>query len=327
MKYKERVAQEGAEKMDGGSSNDLGNARTSECWARFRFSVVGHLLAAPPAAGELHQQLRLLAAQSWRHPVNGEAVQFGVSTLERWYYLARAAKDPIQALGRKIRSDQGQHPALSCRLREALATQYREHPSWSYQLHADNLAARVEADPTLGAMPSYASVLRFMKGHGLFKRPRRGPAHSPGARQAEHRYQAREIRSYQSEYVNALWHLDFHHGSQRVLLSDGRWAYPLLLGILDDHSRLGCHAQWYLSEGAQELCHGLCQALQKRGLPRALMTDNGSAMLAAETRQGLLRLGIHHEQTLYFSPLPKREAGILVGPDRIAPLTHARRGQ
>ncbi len=118
------------------SSNDPGNARTSECWARFRFSVVGHLLAAPPPAGELYQQLRLLAAQSWRHPVNGEAVQFGVSTLERWYYLARDAKDPIQALARKIRSDHGQHPALSSRLCEVLAAQYRGHPSWSYQLHA-----------------------------------------------------------------------------------------------------------------------------------------------------------------------------------------------
>jgi hypothetical protein len=32
------------------------------------------------------------------------------------------------------------------------------------------------------------------------------------------------------------------------------------------------------------------------------MTDNGSAMLAAETRQGLARLGIHHETTLPHSP-------------------------
>src|SRR5207249_7516511 len=99
----------------------------------------------------------------------------------------------------------------------------------------------------------------------------------------EHRIETREIRSYESQYVNALWHLDFQHGSLRVLLDKGRWVYPLLLGIIDDHSRLCCHAQWYLAEGAEELCHGLCQALQKRALPRALMSDNGSAMLAAET--------------------------------------------
>jgi hypothetical protein len=74
------------------------------------------------------------------------------------------------------------------------------------------------------------------------------------------------------------------------------------LGILDDHSRLCCHAQWYLSETAEDLCHGLSQAIQKRQLPRALLTDNGSAMIAAETQQGLLRLSIAAENTLPYSP-------------------------
>jgi hypothetical protein len=46
----------------------------------------------------------------------------------------------------------------------------------------------------------------------------------------------------------------------------------------------------------------LSQAIQKRGLPRALLTDNGAAMLAAETREGLTRLGIVHHTTLPHSP-------------------------
>ena len=32
------------------------------------------------------------------------------------------------------------------------------------------------------------------------------------------------------------------------------------------------------------------------------MSDNGSAMVAAEVREGLLRLGIVHETTLPYSP-------------------------
>jgi transposase InsO family protein len=284
-------------------SDESGISRSHERWARFRFSVVGPLLAAPPERGQLQSQLEKLAAQKWRHPINGQWVQFGLSTLERWFYLAlREKQDPVAALRRKPRSDQGQHPALSQPLREALTLQYQQHPNWSYQLHADNMAALAEQQPALGAKPSYASILRFMKAHGLCKRRRQGPVHSPGARAAEHRFENREIRSYESQYVNALWHLDFHHGSVRVLLDHGQWAYPLLLGTLDDHSRLCCHAQWYLSEGAEELCHGLSQGFQKRALPRALMSDNGSAMLAAETVQGLHRLGIVHETTLPYSP-------------------------
>jgi len=291
------------EKMKGAMSNLFGVARSHERWARFRFSVIGPLLAAPPERGELQEQLKSLAAKKWHHPITGQWVQFRLSTIERWFYTARnEKKDPVQALRRKIRSDQGLHPALSPKLSERLTVQYREHPNWSYQLHLDNLAVLIEKEPTLGAVPSYASVLRFMKVHGLIKRPRRGPVHSPGARATEHRIEAREIRSYESQYVNALWHLDFHHGSLRVLLDKGRWVYPLMLGIIDDHSRLCCHAQWYLAEGAEELCHGLCQALQKRALPRALMSDNGSAMLAAETTEGLARLGIVHEKTLPYAP-------------------------
>ncbi len=274
-----------------------------EKWARFRFSVVGPLLAAPPQPGELQARLQELSAKKWCHPLSGQWIQYGASTIERWYYMALNEKqDPVAALRRRIRSDSGQHPALSSQIREELLLQYRDHPNWSYQLHADNLAVLAEQKPQLGSKPGYASVLRFMKAHGLLKRPRRGPASSPGAQAAEGRFQSREVRSYESLYGNALWHLDFHHGSLRVLLDNGQWVYPLLFGCMDDHCRLCGHAQWYLSEGAEELCHGLCQGFQKRALPRAIMTDNGSAMLAAETQEGLARLGIVHENTLPYSP-------------------------
>jgi putative transposase len=279
------------------------SSRKTERWAHFRFSVIGRLLSAPPPRGELQRQLEDLAAKKWRHPISGEWALFGLSTIERWYYKAlRSKAGPVEVLKRKIRSDHGKHPSLKPILAELLAGQYRQHPSWSYQLHADNLAVLVEQKPELGKKPSYGSVLRFMKSHGLFKRPRRGPFHSPGAQKAEHRYQAREIRSYEAEYVNGLWHLDFHHGSLRVLLPDGSWVYPILLGILDDRSRLCCHAQWYLSETAEDLCHGLCQAFQKRQLPRSILFDNGSAMIAKETEQGLTRLSILFENTLPYSP-------------------------
>lgn len=44
------------------------------------------------------------------------------------------------------------------------------------------------------------------------------------------------------------------------------------------------------------------QAFMKRGLPRALMTDDGAAMLADETVSGLTALGIVHQTTLSYSP-------------------------
>ncbi len=275
---------------------------SQEKWAHFRFSVIGPLLAAPPGHGQLLAELDDLAGKLWQHPTTDEWKQFGRSTIERWYYRAlHEPNDPVGVLARKVREDCGTHPSLSTELREALANQYRQHPSWSYQLHADNLAALAEQDPKLGKAPAYSSVLRFMQAHGLIKRPRRGRGHTAGVQAAEQRFENFEIRSYESEYVNALWHCDFHHGSLKVLLPDGQWRGVELLGVLDDCSRLCVHVQWYFSETAENLIHGLTQSLEKYGLPRGLMSDNGSAMIAAETVQGLGRLGIVHERTLLYS--------------------------
>jgi putative transposase len=275
---------------------------TGASWARFRFSVVGSLLSSPPARGALKTAIRGLAEKTWCHPTSGHDVQFSAVTIERWYYAARRKHDdPVGALRRAVRKDRGK-VSLAATLAQRLLLQYRDHPHWSYQLHYDNLAAMVKADPALGRLSSYSTVKRYMQAHGLVRKPRPQPQRRPGEARAEERRQTREVRSYEAAYVGSLWHLDFHHGSLRVLTPGGQWLRPIALGILDDHSRLCCHVQWYLSETAEDLVHGLSQAIQKRGLPRALLTDNGSAMVAEEVTEGLSRLGIVPERTLPYSP-------------------------
>ena len=276
---------------------------TGILWARFRFSVVGSLLSSPPARGTLHAAIRALAEKTWSHPVTGRDVRVAAGTIARWYYTAlrQGGDDPLGVLRRAVRKDCGKI-SLAAPLAQRLHLQYRDYPHWSCQLHYDNLAALVKADPTLGQLRSYSTVKRYMRAHGLVRMPRLQLHQRPGEVRAERRRQTREVRSYEATHVGALWHLDFHHGSLRVLTPGGQWQRPIALAILDDHSRLCCHIQWYLSETAQDLAHGLSQAIQKRGLPRALLTDNGAAMVAEEVAEGLLRLGIVHERTLPYSP-------------------------
>jgi transposase InsO family protein len=277
-------------------------ASDHERWARLRFAVIGPLLAAPPEPGALRAAIAALAARTWRHPVSGEPVRFAFSTVERWYYTARAAgADPLGALRSRRRADAGRHRRFGERLRGVLRAQYQAHPSWSVQLHVDNLAVPAGADPTLGPMPSYATVRRYLQANGMRRRARRVRRDTPGAQAAERHLATREVRSYELAHVGALWHADFHVGSRRVVDARGRYHQAHLLGILDDCSRLCCHAQWYRAEDAERFVHGLSQALQKRGLPRALLTDNGGAETAAEVTEGFARLGIVHETTLPYS--------------------------
>jgi transposase InsO family protein len=273
-----------------------------ERWARLRFAIIGPLLAAPPPRGELRAALEALEKKTWRHPVTGAAVTFGFSTIERWYYEAREHADPVGVLRRKVRKDAGAQPSIGPRLRQAVHAQYEDHKKWSYQLHHDNLAVLVERDASLGRLPSYPTVRRFMKAHGLQRQRRLGPRGRPGVERAEQRLETREVRSYEAAYVHGLWHSDFHSGSLQVLTLAGALVTPYLMAVLDDRARLCCHAQWYLDESVENFVHGTSQALQKRGLPREYLTDNGGPMIAAETEEGLSRLSVLHPTTLACSP-------------------------
>src|SRR6267142_1187092 len=143
-------------------------------WARLRFAIIGPLLAAPPATGDLHDALKALAAKSWRHPFTGLEMRFAVSTIERWLYAAKKAGDPVQALRNQVRRDIGRFPSLSGEAVQVLASLYREH---------------------------------------------------------------REVRSSDAAHVLQLLHLDFPHGSRKVLPPSGAWLQPLLVGFNDARSR------------------------------------------------------------------------------------------
>jgi transposase InsO family protein len=248
-------------------------------------------------------ELAALAKRSWVHPVTGDPVSFAASTIERWLYRAKTTgNDRVGALRKKVRKDAGTRPSLSPALREVLRTQYEAHRSWSYQLHADNLVVLCEEDPALGDCPSYATLRRHMKESGLVKQRRAVGGNRPGAVEAREHQARTEVRSYEATHVHGLWHTDFHDGSRKVLTKSGSYVKPQLLGVLDDVSRVTCHAQWYLDEEAESFCHGLGQAFQKRRLCGILMSDGGSAMKAAETQAGLSDLSIVHWPTLHYSP-------------------------
>lgn len=270
-------------------------------WAQLRFSIIGGLLASPPEKGELGKEIKKLAARKYQHPCKDAWITFGASTIERWYYKALNGNNPVNELARKPRSDLGRKSALSAELLVELGKQYCNFPHWSYQLHSDNLLALINERPELGTPPSYASVRRRMKERGWYKK--KSPRNkSSGQKKAEDHLTQMEVRSYEASHVHGLWHLDFHKAKLRVVDSKGKWHTPIALCILDDCSRLCCHIQWYFQETAEVLQHGLMQAFMKRGLPRSLMTDNGAAMIANETINGLLGLSIQHDRTLPYSP-------------------------
>jgi putative transposase len=184
-------------------------------------------------------------------------------------------------------------------LREAIRAQHRAHPRWSYQLHHDNLVAWAKTEPAMGRVPSYTTIRRYMRTHGMV----RARSKSKSAAREAAVFLPREMRSFEVTHVHGLWHSDGHVGTRRVLLPDGSYEKVHLLGVLDDHSRLACHLQWYLGdERAETVVHCLMQAIQKRGLCRSYLSDGGSGFIAAETTEGLARLSIEAHPILARTP-------------------------
>ena len=275
---------------------DIHQLPSNRRWAEFRFSVVGGLLASPPKNGKLQEELKVLSQKLWRHPVTKEMTTFGFSTIENWYYQSRNERNnPVEILKTKIRSDKDRFKSISEKVKEELRLQYLNHPAWSYQLHADNIASVFDKEA-----PSYGSIRRYMKKIGLTKKKRMKKKFFKVGENTV--FETREKRSFENEYCNGLWHADYHHSSLQVITKDGTMKTPIVLAIIDDQSRLICHAQWYLNEDTENLVHSFSQAVLKRGLPRSFLTDNGGPFTSGEFTQGLTRLSIKTENTLPYSP-------------------------
>jgi transposase len=147
--------------------NDKPSSR--EQWALLRFAVVGPMLAAPPSVGELRSALVALSEKVWRHPISGREVQFSASTIERWYYNARAASNPISALRNRPRGDLGLFPSVAPRAAELLVMQYMEHPDWPLQRHVD--AIRIALADSNSPLASYPTIRRYFLAHGMRRIP------------------------------------------------------------------------------------------------------------------------------------------------------------
>ncbi|VAX10068.1 Mobile element protein, partial [hydrothermal vent metagenome] len=123
-----------------------------------------------------------------------------------------------------------------------------------------------------------SSVHRLLLAHGL-SRPS-GAASEP-----------EEHRAHLAEYAGDIWYGDVMHGPQVPM--DGKLRKAYLVSLMDDASRLIAHSAFCPGETALDIEGVLKQAVLKRGLPKKLVIDNGSAYRAKTLQAACARLGIH----------------------------------
>ena len=103
-------------------------------------------------------------------------------------------------------------------------------------------------------------------------------------------------RRFEAEAPLDLVQADVMHGPK----IQNRKSY--LIALIDDHSRLILRAEFRRGETEEDFISVLKQALRRRGLPRRIYVDNGSAFRSLRLSYALASLGVNLLHTTPYQP-------------------------
>lgn len=229
----------------------------------FRFDVISPLLSDDPRP--LCERFRLLAEQIWTLP-NGQLRQFRAATIEDWYYDYQ--QHGLSALINPPRRDKGTQPAIS----EPIITEIdRILVEYENMKPANIIRLLDKRGVRTGGKPSDSSLYRYLRR----RRPqRRGPR--------------QERRAFEAPYAGCMYQVDIMYGPHlRVPTEAGghHMRQTYLLAVIDDFSRLICHAQFFLEQDLMTYLSVLEQAVRKRGIPDKIYCDNGKVFLSEQVKR------------------------------------------
>lgn len=226
--------------------------------ATFRFGVIHELVNRMDLdRGEQERLVGDKSSRRWDIPFSPRT-RIGRTTILRWLRLYKEGNGKIEVLYPPDRADRGKSRSMDEETVLALINLRREFPRVTVaglieKMQEKNLAAA-------GVSLNPSTVYRLLKQQGLVR---------PGREKAEDR------RKFEAELANDIWQSDVMHGPAVKVGDKLRKVY--LIAFLDDHSRLITHGEFYLSEGLSCFLEAFEKGLLKRGLPRKLYVDNGSA--------------------------------------------------
>jgi transposase InsO family protein len=243
-----------------------------ESIAAFRFGVIYPLLDIEKGErGSKEKLLKEISEKEWTIPYSQRSY-ISRATVLLWLKKYEDSGRKIESLHPRGRSDHG-----GCRIMD-------EETELAFinlrkQFMKVSTPVLVKLAKERGILPiefdaSVQSVYRIIKRHGL-------------DRQARSR---EDMRKFEVEMPGDLWQSDALHGPKVV--HEGHLRKSYMFAIIDDHSRLITHAEFYLRENVESFLDCFKKALRKRGVPRKLYVDNGASFRSHKLTYGCAALGI-----------------------------------
>lgn len=240
--------------------------------AIFRFGVIFPLVECRTKGiwGEKERILRELTEREWDIPFSKRTF-ISRATILNWLARYRKGGEQIESLFPSGRSDRGRIRALDTEVVDALFRMRQENP----KLSVPRLVEKVKASGDIpeASSISTATVYRLMQQHKV-KKPEK----------------KQDMRKFEVQMSNDLWQSDCMHGPR--VIHEGRPRKTYLFALLDDHSRLIPHGQFYFAENVENYLDCFWSALRKRGVPRKLYVDNGPSFRSHRLQYGCASLQI-----------------------------------
>jgi transposase InsO family protein len=227
--------------------------------ALFRYGVIADLIHLPLGKGSgLYDKLRDKSGRDWEIPFTRRR-RIATETMRDW--LTDYRKGGFDALKPKTRSDNGMTRAIPQRVADLLVETKETHRELSVPLLIDKVLAEHDLPQGLELRP--ATVHRLLGRHGLNRKAPDEPT-------------SKDKRRFAFDKAGELWMSDVMHGP-RVAGEHGRKRKTYLIALIDDATRVVPYAAFAFSENTSSLLPVLEQAVRRRGVPKRVYVDNGSA--------------------------------------------------
>ena len=241
--------------------------------AVFRFGVIADFVDGRQLQwGEVERLMQEKCARRWLIP-GSVRTRISESTIKDWIHRYKNSGNNLASLYPRDRSDCGKTRAIDPETATGLISLRKEMPAVRLPVLMKEAQHRKIIMP--GKTVTYSSLYRMLSAQGLLEKV-------PGDPQDRRRFEA--------EDPNDLWQSDVMHGPYVTV--EGKQRKTYLICFIDDMSRLICHGEFYLHEKLGCFLDSFRQALLRRGIPRKLYVDNGSAFRSHHLEHTCASLGI-----------------------------------
>jgi transposase InsO family protein len=253
--------------------------------AVFRFGVIFPLVEKDLHQfwGEKERILRELVSKEWEIPFSKRSY-ISKATILSWVKRYEDGGRKIEALFPESRGDRGRMRSITDEQIDALMALRKDNPKLSTPRLVE--IARKKGVFPAGKEVSMASIYRLLK-----------------IRNAKREKAAEDRRKFEVQVSNDLWQSDCMHGPK--VFHQGKQRKTYLFAVIDDHSRLITHGQFYLAESLENYLDCLWSAMRKRGVPRKLYVDNGPSFRAHRLQLGCAALEIGLKYARPYKPQGK----------------------